>query len=99
MTATEPDPPTEQSLALLRQLVTALEADAPHQSRIEKWGRTWGTPAAIAASAITIVVTIVVTAVQLHNSSDQFDRTVRQSSEQFDRAARQNQYSDIVAGL
>jgi uncharacterized protein YjbI with pentapeptide repeats len=88
MTATESDRPTEQARALLHRLVTALEADAPQQSRMEKWARTWGTPAAIVASAVTIVVTIVLTAIQLNASSNQFDRTVRQS-----------QYSDIVAGL
>ena len=99
MTAAESDQPADQALALLHRLVTGLEADAPQQSRIEKWGKTWGTPSAIVASAVTIVVTIVLAAVQLHNSSEQFDRTVRQSSEQFDRTARQSQYSDIVAGL
>ena len=99
MTAAESGQPADQALALLHRLVTGLEADAPQQSRIEKWGKTWGTPSAIVASAVTIVVTIVLAAIQLHNSSEQFDRTVRQSSEQFDRTARQSQYSDIVAGL
>jgi uncharacterized protein YjbI with pentapeptide repeats len=91
MAATVSDQPTDQALALLNRLVTALEADAPRRSRLERWGKraaVFATPIAIFLSAVGIVVTIFLTTAQLDASSDQFDRTLRQS-----------QYSDIVDGL
>jgi len=91
MTATVSDQSSDQALALLHRLVTALEDDAPRHSRFERWGKAaaaFATPITIVLSAIGIVVTIFLTSAQLDASSHQFDRTWRQS-----------QYSDIVDGL
>ena len=78
--------------ALFERLVVALEgrlkAEAAPKGRWPQFWDRYGTAATVLVSAVALGGTVFYSQRQLSQSSDQFDRTIRQS-----------QYSDIVNGM